>query len=172
MNCSSHITCLNLDVPQNFCDTSTFSYVRGDGRCLPFGEQIFDIVFSNSVIEHVGDLNEQTKFAEQVRRVGKSYWVQTPNKWFIVEPHLIALFIHYLPWGMKKRLIRYFTVWGLVTKPSQDQISDFLNHTRLLTERELRQLFPDGTVYREKFFLLTKSFVVYNAGGRFVPSRV
>lgn len=166
MNSLSLITCLNLDVPETTYDTAKFSYVRGDGRCLPFGEQTFDIVFSNSVIEHVDSFDEQRKFAEEIRRVGRTYWVQTPNKWFFIEPHLITPFIHYLPLGLQKKLLRYFTIWGLVTKPSRDQIDIFLRTTRLLTEKELKQFFPDGTLYREKFFLFTKSFVVYKTDGR------
>lgn len=163
MNCPSRITCLNLEVPETAYDTAKFSYVRGDGRCLPFGEKAFDIVFSNSVIEHVGSLDDQRKFAEEIRRVGKKYWVQTPNKWFFVEPHLITPWIHYLPPGLQKKLVRYFTIWGLVTKPSRDQVDRFLATTRLLTGKELKRLFPDGKIYRERFLLFTKSFVVYRA---------
>jgi len=161
MECSSFITCCNLDIPSCFYDTTRFAYVRGDGRRLLFKDKEFDIAFSNSVIEHVGSFADQRLFADEIRRVGKSYWVQTPHKWFFVEPHLVALFIHYFPRRLQRRLIRYFTAWGLATKPSQDQVDEFLNSTRLLTEAEAKSLFPDGTIYREKFLFFTKSFVVY-----------
>ena len=118
------------------------------------------------MIEHVGNFDEQRKFSEEIRRVGKAYWVQTPNRWFFVEPHLMTPLIHYLSQGLQKKLLRYFTIWGLVTKPSRDQIDIFLRTTRLLTEKELKQLFPDGTFYREKFFGFTKSFVVYKTDDR------
>src|SRR5215471_15708696 len=58
------------------------SWVAGDGRALPFRDRSFDIVFSNSVIEHVGDAASQTRFAAEVARVGRAYWVQTPNRRF------------------------------------------------------------------------------------------
>jgi hypothetical protein len=155
------VTCCNLHIPSCSYDTARFAYVLGDGRKLSFKDEEFDIAFSNSVIEHVGSFDDQKKFADEIRRVGKSYWVQTPNKWFFVEPHLVAPFVHYLPHRFQRTLIRYCTPWGLATKPSQGQVDDFLKSTRLLAEAEVRSLFPDGEIYREKFLLFTKSFVVY-----------
>ena len=68
-----------------------FTWVWGDGRILPFRDQSFDIVFSNSVIEHVGDTSSQQRFAAEIARVGKAYWVQTPNRLFPIEPHLFTM---------------------------------------------------------------------------------
>ena len=70
------------------------SWVAGDGRALPFRDRAFDVVFSNSVIEHVGDAQSQQRFAHEVARVGRAYWVQTPNRWFPVEQHLLTPFVH------------------------------------------------------------------------------
>src|SRR5438445_13817496 len=64
-----------------------FAWVWGDGRALPFADGSFDIVFSNSVIEHVGDTESHRRFAEEIARVGRAYWVETPNRWFPIEPH-------------------------------------------------------------------------------------
>src|SRR5947207_2206376 len=60
---------------------SAATWVAGDGRSLPFRDGTFDVVFSNSVIEHVGDAASQERFAREVARVGRGYWVQTPNRW-------------------------------------------------------------------------------------------
>src|SRR4029077_755886 len=70
--------------------------VGGDGCRLPFRDSAFDVVFSNSVIEHVGGPVGQNAFASEVRRVGRSYWVQTPNYWSPIEPHLLTPFIHWM----------------------------------------------------------------------------
>ena len=72
-------------------------WVAGDGRALPFRDGAFDVVFSNSVIEHVGDAESQSRFAREVARVGRAYWVQTPNRWFPVEQHLLTPLVHWLP---------------------------------------------------------------------------
>jgi len=87
------------------------------------------------------------------------YWIQTPARSFPIEPHLITLFIHYLPKSLQQRLIRWFTVWGWMTKPSAEKVSVFLEEVRLLTYKEMRALFPDGKIIRERFLGLTKSYI-------------
>ena len=161
MGCRSAVTCLNPRVPDEPYDLKRFSYVRGDGRRIPYPDNEFDIVFSNSTIEHVGTFQDQIQFASEIRRTGRRYWVQTPNRWFFIEPHMITPFIHFLPVNWQGKLLRYVTIWGLVAKPSKEQINDFLNSTRLLTRSEMVQLFPDGTLLVERFLGFAKSFVIY-----------
>ena len=84
------ITILNLPgivEPYN-ASRHEIRYVEGDAcNVKEFGDRRFDLVFSNSVIEHVGPAEKQVDFAREVRRLGKSYWVQTPSKWFPIEAH-------------------------------------------------------------------------------------
>lgn len=160
MDCPCRITCLNLTLPQLSAPLPPqFTCVRGDGRQLDYRAGAFDIVFSNSVIEHVGTWSDQQRFAAEVRRVGKAYWVQTPNRWFPVEPHFLALGVHYLPKALQRKLIRYGTGWGLVTRPTPAQVAAYLAEVRLLTEREMRELFPDAQILIERFCGLKKSFI-------------
>jgi SAM-dependent methyltransferase len=133
--------------------------VAGDGRRLQFADDSFDLAFSNSVIEHVGDAGDQADFAREIRRVAPRYYVQTPNRAFFVEPHLIAAFVHWLPVRIQRRLVRYFSVWGLVEKPGQAQIDSVLASIRLLDETEFRALFPDAELRRERFLGMTKSLI-------------
>jgi hypothetical protein len=140
------------------------SWVAGDGRAMPFADQSFDIVFSNSVIEHVGDAESQRRFSNEVARVGRRYWVQTPNRRFPVEPHLYTPFIHWLPRSLQRKLVPRFNIWSALSRPSPDRrqfmIDHYLNDIRLLTAPELRDLFPNARLLRERFCGLTKSFVV------------
>jgi hypothetical protein len=160
MDCSNLVTCLNLDIPHlSESPPAQFTYVQGDGRCLPYRDGEFEIVFSNSVIEHLGTYDNQKRFAMEIQRVGKSYWVQTPNRWFPVEPHLIALLVHYLPKRIQKHLLRWFTPWGLVARPTKTQVVGFLSEVRLLTEKDLRDLFPEAKIHVERFLGLKKSLI-------------
>lgn len=140
-------------------NSGPFSKIRGDGRMLPFRDKTFDIVYSNSVIEHVGSFDDQTVFAREVRRVGKAYFVQTPYRYFPVEPHFVAPFIHYLPVKLQTRLIRHFTPWGLITKPDRKRVEQTLASIQLLTCSQMKNLFVDAQILRERFCGLSKSLI-------------
>ena len=160
INCQSSICILNTvlhDDRNNAPDN--YSFVVADGTDLPFENNAFDIGYSNSVIEHVGDYNQQKKFADEIRRVGKNLWVQTPARCFFVEPHLITPFIHYLPKTWQRRLLRNFTAWGWFVRPSQKQVDELINGIRLLTYKEMKELFPDCEILRERFLGMTKSYI-------------
>lgn len=156
-----NVTIVNIDdeLRQHVLDNG-FTFHEADGRALPFSDKKFDLTFSNSVIEHVGDFNDQARFASEAMRCSRKLYLQTPNKWFPVEPHLMTVGVQWLPFGIARRLLRYFSVWGLVAKPSQKQIDDFLLSTRLLTKSEMKKLFPNAEIREEKFLGLTKSFIV------------
>ena len=50
--------------------SSNFEYIRLDGRKIPFKNKVFEIVFSNSTIEHIRTGQEQKDFAHEIMRVG------------------------------------------------------------------------------------------------------
>ncbi|HME05912.1 MAG TPA: class I SAM-dependent methyltransferase [Bryobacteraceae bacterium] len=140
-----------------------FELVAANGCRLPFRDQSFDIVFSNSVIEHVGAPEEQRRFAEEVQRVGRRYWVQTPNRWFPLEPHLLTPFLHYLPRAWQRSIARRWTVWDAVERPSPDRrayyVTHYLNDIRLLGASEMAGLFPGARILRERTLGLVKSVI-------------
>src|SRR5438552_1893172 len=140
-----------------------FQSVFADGRALPFRDCSFDIVFSNSVIEHVGSLESQARFASEITRVGQAYWVQTPNRLFPVEPHLLTPFLHFLPATLQRRIARKFTVWALIERPTPDRwefyIEHYLRDIRLLDASALRDLFPGAKIVHERLGGLTKSLI-------------
>ena len=155
------ITMLNLQ-PISFVQADSFPPIQtvvGDGCILPFPSGSFDIVFSNSVIEHLGTFDRQQAFAAEARRVGRRLWLQTPAKEFFIEPHLLTPFFHFLPLRLQRQLMRRLTIWGIVDKPSPAEIESFLQEVRLISFSEMQQLFPDCQIQKEAVFGFTKSYV-------------
>jgi hypothetical protein len=146
----AQVTTVNLD-PSNADQVA-------DARRLPFADRSFDIVFSNSLIEHVGTYEDQIACAREIARVGFRYYVQTPNQRFPIEPHFLAPFIHWFPLSWRRRLIR-LTPWAILTRPDRETIEQFLSTTRMLTAQEMKALFPDAEIGCERFCGLTKSLI-------------
>ncbi len=132
-------------------------WVRADGRLLPFADRAFDIVFCNSVIEHLPDERSRKLLAGEIARVGRGYCVQTPNRWFPVEPHTLTPGFQFLPRGWQAGLARNFTVWGWLRRPDRVEARGFVESTNLLSAKKLVRLFPDARIDRERFLGLTKS---------------
>ena len=132
-----------------------FTHARGNATNLPFPSNTFDIAFSNSVIEHVGDWANQQAFASEARRVARNLWIQTPARSFPIEAHLLAPYIQYLPKNIQHR-IAPFTPRGLL---QPDVVHAIVDEVRLLTYREMKQLFPDCQILKERVLGLTKSYI-------------
>ena len=105
------------------------AYVQGDACALPFADQSFDIVFSNAVIEHVGDHERQQLFVSEALRVGRRVFLTTPNKWFPVEVHTRLPLVHWLPPAAAGRA---YDLAGM----------RWARENHLLGRRDLRALFP------------------------------
>ena len=122
----------------------------GDATQLRFADGEFPAVFSSSVIEHIPK-RLQAAFAAEVRRTGRAYFVQTPNKWFPVEPHYQVPLFQFLPQWAQKALNRRFSL-GWRQRGHWEEVN-------LLSARRLQQLFPDAEIHRERLFGLTKSLM-------------
>ena len=160
----SEITILNIeplcDYEGSFLQANHISVV-GDGTRLPFADQSFDLVFSNSVIEHLGTWERQRAFAAEARRVGRGYWIQTPGREFPVEPHYFGPFVHWFSKPIQKRLLRNFTLWGLLGRPTDKILDAVLAELRLLSFGEFRDLFQGGQIWVERVLGLPKSYTAY-----------
>lgn len=124
------------------------------GAPLPFDDRAFDVVFSNAVLEHVGSRDDQRAFLREICRVGKSFFVTTPNRWFPVEPHTGLPLVHHLPPPLFRALIRgtRYAYWADET------------HLNLLSAREFAGLFPASvtpTIRRVRTAGFTSNLVAF-----------
>lgn len=165
------ITLLNLE-PRSAADDEVFTYVVGNACAMEYEDDEFDVVVSNSVIEHVEDADgvvtwrAQRKYASEVRRVGKSFYVQAPYFWFPVEPHYRRLFIHWLPLPLQAWMLMNFALRGGRKAVSlHDAYERLDDHPRLPTFGDMKYLFPDARIERERFALLTKSLTAIRMAG-------
>jgi hypothetical protein len=150
-----------LDIYEHANKAPWATYIVGDGCRTEFPDKAFDIVFSNSVIEHVGGPERQRKFAAECMRCGRSFFVQTPNKWFPVDTHTLMPLIHWLPQRIFKKLVRV-SPRLLFFKHDPGDVDDFRN-LHLLSKRELQELFPGAIIIKEKFLGMTKSLIAVSA---------
>lgn len=158
------ITLLNLEaVPVK---GTIFRSVKGDACNLAeYKDKQFDVVFSNSVIEHLFSYENQQKMANEAMRVGKNYYVQTPNYLFPIEPHWLFPGFQYLPFNTRVFLTQNFDLGNYKKSPKREDAINRVNEVKLLTEKQMKALFPDGNVYREYFFGLVKSLTMYRFPG-------
>jgi SAM-dependent methyltransferase len=158
------ITLLNYESSHLSTPHPRYKVLIGDGRSMPqFRDQQFDIVFSNSTIEHVGDFDDQAQMASEVRRIGKQYYVQTPNRYFPIEPHFVIPFFQFLPIPVRAAIVQRFDLNGYARATTWQDAIEKVSSIRLLTRAEMVQLFPGATIFEEKYYGLTKSFVAYTA---------
>jgi len=161
------------DIDQEMLDRGKKKYgfntvlIKEDGD-LPFEDNFFDIVYCNSTIEHVSvdktqrwhlkdgrefaqkAFERQRKFASEIQRVGKGYFVQTPGKSFIIESHTWLPLIQFLPRPILISTIKWLNKWW-IKKTTPDWY--------LLTTKQMSLLFPNAVIHKEKVFFLTKSLI-------------
>ena len=141
---------------------------------LPFRPGEFDYLLCNSVIEHVTlpkaqcavtarvpqDVWKrearaaQKSFAQRIRTLAPSYFVQTPHKHFPIDPHVLLPFVQYLPHNHVCRLVRWTDQYWIKTCLG---CVDW----ELLTPAVIGELFPDANVLVERFAGLPKSVVAW-----------
>jgi len=156
------VTLLNLNKTR--ISKPMFEAVTGDGRDLSrYATGSFEVVFSNSVIEHLGPaFADQRLMADEIRRVGRRYFVQTPNRNFPIEPHFLTPGFQFLPTSVRVWAVRHFSVGWYDRIPDKIAARREVESISLLTENQLRDLFPGAKIYKEKILGLTKSLIAYS----------
>jgi hypothetical protein len=138
----------------------------GGDACDPPAEltdESFDLVFSNSVIEHVGGHQRRTAFADAVHRLAPHHWVQTPNRYFPIEPHWLFPGFQFLPARARAEVQRRWPVGHFAAlrgkQGDRDRMRDVLE-VELVSKSELHWYFPDSEIVPERVGPLTKSWIV------------
>lgn len=129
--------------------------LSGDGRSLPFAENSFDISYSNAVIEHVGNFDDQRRFLSELYRVSRRGYLTTPNRHFPIELHTRIPFFHLL---LSKKNFDRLVTWIGKGWAAGDYMS-------LLSESDLRRLLSDVgvshyTIIKNRFCGLAMTYTI------------
>jgi hypothetical protein len=158
---AAHVTLVNLMPAQVARVRASGLPVRAlaaDARALPFRDGAFDLVYSNAVIEHLGSEANQRSMAAEIQRVGRSWFVTTPNRWFPFELHTRLPFVSWLPAALLHRCAAVYSYNHFTRRYTRgnDQ-SDLL----LLSARSLRGLFPSSRLVKNRITLWPETLIVY-----------
>lgn len=153
------ITLSNIEV----CDPEDcggiFEYKVEDACYLGYGDRQFNLIHSNSMIEHVGDWDRMARCAENIRRISEGYYIQTPCFWFPIEPHFFVLFFSVLPrpWQVKILMSRACGFYDRAQTVTEAMTA--LQSCQLLDRSMVAELFPDAAIQHERVAGLTKSLI-------------
>jgi hypothetical protein len=163
------ICLLNLSFPDDKYSSEfdhKFERLTGDARKLDgISDKSFDVAHSNSVIEHVGRWADMYSMAEEVRRVTRLHYVQTPYWGFPVDPHNRTPFFHWMPeqWRCQLVLRRKLGFWSRAT--NVDEAMRMVQSSYLLDRKQFGALFPTSSIFSEIVYGLTKSLVAVGGEG-------
>jgi Methyltransferase domain len=133
---------------------------QADACSLPprISDGTYDLVFSNSVIEHVGGHAQRMRFAEAVHKLAERHWVQTPYRYFPIEPHWLFPGFQFLPLAVRAELARRWPLAHKLSESRNDGLSGVMS-VELLSRAEMAFYFPDSTLRFERMMGAVKSLI-------------
>jgi SAM-dependent methyltransferase len=152
-----NITCLNLPgvTINDYQSHHQITYIEGDACDMNYFQPgDFDLVFSNSVIEHVGEYEKRLQFAREVLRLSNRYWIQTPSKYFPIEAHCGMPFWWFYPQPLRSYFLRK---WAAKVPAWTEMVAS----TSVVSSQELKSILPNCKIIREWWFLFPKSSIAY-----------
>lgn len=158
---AAQVTVLNVmptEVQRTRAEGLEVQAVVGDARSLPFPDRAFDLVYSNAVIEHLGTAAAQYRMAAEIQRIGRTWFVTTPNRWFPFEFHTRLPLVSWLPPALLRRSAAAFSYNHVARRymTGNDQ-SDLC----LLSARRLRRMFPSSRLVKNRITLWPETLTVY-----------
>lgn len=156
---------LNINHEAGNDSTDNIRFIKGDALKLSkYINQKYDIIWSNSTIEHLGNFKAQNIFANEIRKTCNKYFIQTPNYYFPVEPHYLFPCFQFFPKSIKLFISKHWS-FGWYARNSEQGLRD-AEAIRLLKLHELKIMFPDAQILPEKFLMLTKSYYIFQKDGK------
>ena len=128
----------------------------GDACNLPWEDKCFDIVYSNAVIEHLGNFERQEKMATEIMRVGKSWFVTTPNRWYPFEFHMRLPFVTWLP---RNGYIRFGQVISYHHMKRKYMTGIRHDSLRLMTAKDLKHCFPTSRIIKQRVTFMAETLI-------------
>ena len=153
----AHVTVVNLGFSSADAEVPGVTRVLSDA-CEFGGADTFDLVVSNSVLEHVGGHYRRRQLAEVCLTSARRVWVQTPYRYFPVEPHWVAPGIQFLPTALRVGAAQWWPMGHMKAEDEEGVVRGVLE-TELVSITEMRYLFPDCEIRYERFAGLVKSLL-------------
>jgi hypothetical protein len=152
------VTTVNLKALES--DDPTVNAIEGDACDLPatLRGQRFDLVFSNSLLEHVGGHVPRQRLAANIHAMADRHWVQTPYRYFPIEPHWLFPGIQWLPYSARVAVSLRWNRGNVVTR-TRAMAEKQVNEIDLVGIQQMRMYFSDSTIWYERFAGLVKSLV-------------
>lgn len=159
-----HVTSLNLDARHQL-ESDWFLGLTGDACAPPerLMDRTYDLAFSNSLLEHVGGHAKRKQLAEVILDVAPQFWVQTPYRYFPVEPHWMVPGMQFLPLAAQAFISRRMPFGPASRDTPLEDVVDACAYVELVSLTQFRDYFPGAAIWRESFLGLTKSLVAVRA---------
>jgi hypothetical protein len=154
------VTLVNLDQAEDGYE-SWMDFVRADACSGDFGK--YDLVFSNSLMEHVGGHARRQQFARVVQESAPSWWIQTPYRYFPVEPHWIFPGFQFLPFRARLAICRHWNTLHESARKDMAEAAELVASIELISASEMAMYFPTSEIWYERIMGLPKSLVAVKA---------
>ncbi|WP_102419013.1 class I SAM-dependent methyltransferase [Mycobacterium sp. 4858] len=141
-----------------------FVTIRGDACDLPaaVASDHFDLVYSNSLLEHVGGHARRQRLADNVHSLADRHWVQTPYRYFPIEPHWLFPGMQWLPFEARVQISLHWNR-GHIRTYSREEAMEQVDEIDLIGISQMRRYFPSSVIWYERFAGLIKSLVAIQA---------
>jgi hypothetical protein len=150
------LTVVNLDSPADSSE-SWMNIVRGDACAGGFGK--YDLVFSNSLMEHLGGHTRRQQFVDVVQESAPSWWIQTPYRYFPIEPHWIFPGFQFLPFRARVMICQHWSTIHVPTVKDRAKAAESVASIELISATEMRAYFPTSEIWFERLAGVPKSLV-------------